>query len=199
MGRIYQLSIESVKLQAITNLGDIWWVAKKIGLVFFLLDGTLLGAYRDKDFCVGDEDDIDIGILDKDYDKTTEFVKELEKIGFKKYKEYVVNKLEGFGIARGANHIDVIRINKHPKRNECYNFAREYEGNKLIKIGVVYPSRHFDYFDTLRFYGMDFNIPNDVESFLTNQYGNWKVKIDRPDYDWYDSPNLDYEYDMLSS
>lgn len=192
------MSTSLIKLQAINNLGDIWWVAKKIDLEFCLLDGSLLGAYRDKDFCVGDEDDIDIGILDKDYDKTTEFVKELEKYGFQKYKEFIVkDKLEGFGIARGSNHIDVIRVNKHPKREECYNIAREWEGDDIKNLAVVYPSRHFDYYDTIRFYGMDFNIPNDTESFLTNQYGNWKVKVDRPDYDWYKSPNLDYEYDML--
>lgn len=192
------MNLSIVKLQAINNLGDIWYVAKKIGLEFFLLDGTLLGAYRDKDFCAGDEDDIDIGILDKNYHKTAEFVEKLGKYGFQKYKEFVVSgKLEGFGIARGSNHIDIIRINKHPKREECYNFGREFREGVITKIGVVYPSPHFDYFDKVRFYGMDFNIPNNVESFLTNQYGNWKVKVDRPNYNWYKNPNLDYEYDML--
>lgn len=192
------MSISVVKVQAINNLGDIWWSAKKIGLEFFLLDGTLLGAYRDKDFCEGDEDDIDIGILDENYDRTDELVRELEKFGFQKYKEYVIkDKLEGFGIRKGGNHIDVIRINKHPKRDECYNFGREFTKGGIIKIGVVYPSKHFDHFDKIRFYGMDFNIPNNVESFLTNQYGDWKVKVDRRDYNWYKSPNLDYNYDMI--
>jgi len=187
-----------VKLQAISNIGDIYFIANEIGLEFCLLDGTLLGAYRDKDFCEGDEDDIDIGILDENYDRTDELVKELEKYGFQKYKEHIVkDKLEGFGIQKGNNHIDVIRINKHPERDERYNFGREFRNGEIIRIGVVYPSKHFDYFDTIRFYGLDFNIPNDVESFLTNQYGDWKVKVGRDTYNWYKSPNLDYKYDMI--
>ena len=190
--------LSALKLQAINNIGDLWLTAKKIGLEFCLLDGTLLGAYRDKDFCKGDEDDIDIGVLDKDYDRTDELVRELENIGFKKYKEFIVkDKLEGFGIMKGGNHIDVIRINKHPKRDECYNFGREWKGKDIINMACVYPSSHLSHYDTLRFYGLDFNIPNDVESFLTNQYGDWNTKVGRSEYDWYKSPNLDYGYDML--
>ena len=192
------MNISVPKLQAINNIGDLWWVAKKIGLEFCLLDGTLLGAYRDKDFCIGDEDDIDIGILDKDYDKTYELVGELEKFGFQKFKDFIVkDKLEGFGIMRGGNHIDVIRVSKHPKRDECYNIAREWKGDDIVHLACVYPSSHLDYFDTIRFYGLDFNIPNNVESYLTNQYGDWATKVGRSNYDWYKSPNLDYEYDAL--
>jgi len=193
------MNTPAVKLQALSNLGEIWYVAKKIGLEFCLLDGTLLGAYRDKDFCVGDESDIDIGILDKDYDKTTEFIEELKYYGFQNHKVFIIeDKLEGFGITKGENHIDVIRINKHPNRDECYNFGRAQMGDSSIHIGCVYSSKHFDYFDTIRFYGMDFNIPNNVESFLTNQYGDWKTKVHRDEYDWFSCPNLDYDYDMIN-
>lgn len=104
---------------ALQNLEYLSNVAKERNINFCLMDGTLLGAYRDKDFCENDEDDIDIGILDEEYDAAIEpLIKGLEEYGFSRFKQFDHNgRIEGVGMLRGNSHLDIIRVNKHP---ECY-------------------------------------------------------------------------------
>jgi len=184
----------TLKEQATNNIKDLHGT----GIDFVLMDGTLLGAYRDKDFCEGDEDDIDIGILDKDYDIDSKLLTEkLEALGFERYKDLVYkDRVEGFGIRRGGNHIDVIRINKHPIREEFYNLGRTGDGTKIMAF--VYPS--YEGFGDIEFKGLKFKIPKDTEIFLEARYGNWKKKISRPNFDWCTQSNNDSikeDYDIL--
>jgi len=49
-----------------------------------------------------------------------------------------------------------------------------------VERGWVIPKQYFEQLETIEFYGMMFNIPSQVEDFLTCHYGNWRV----PKRDW---------------
>jgi len=192
--------MQNLKEQAELNLRDLYLVTKEHKINFCLMDGTLLGAYRDKDFCVNDYDDLDIGILDEDYDVSAEILVEgLSELGFEKKKELIHNgKLEGFGLERGGSHFDVIRVNRHPKRAECYNVGRTEGEHKIMAF--VYSSKHFDKFGKIKFKGLWFKTPYDPDGFLTERYGNWNHKIERPAFEWWTQSNnnsIREDYDQI--
>ena len=188
----------TARKRAIENLVDFARVAGEIGMKFVLMDGTLLGAVRDGDFCPGDEDDLDVGVMDADYHLTSELARRMEPIGFERYKPFAIRgKIEGFGLRRGGSHFDVMRINRHPTRPECYNFGRMRDGRNFA---FVYPSRHFDDLESIVFHGVTCPIPADSPGFLAVKYGDWKTPIDRPGYVWFEDSNKDcmrFDHDML--
>lgn len=50
-------------------------------------------------------------------------------------------------------------------------------------FSVVIPKHHFEKLGTIRFYGMRFNIPSDVEDYLKYHYGeDWKIP--KREWDW---------------
>ena len=187
----------TLKEQAVQNLKDFHWAAGQLGLDFCLMDGTLLGAYRDGDFCPGDEDDLDVGVLDKDYHKVDALVAMLAPFRFERWKNLVFRgRVEGFGLRRGESHFDVIRVNHHPQRPECYNLGRGPNG----LLAFVYPSKHHDAFEEIQLHGLTFKIPADPEGFLTARYGDWRTPINRPEFDWFSQSNRDSirgDYDIL--
>lgn len=191
----------TLKEQAIANLRDLHAAAERIGLRWCLLDGTLLGAVRDGDLCPGDEDDIDIGVMDADYDRTPELVAELLPLGFTQYKPLVFRgRVEGFGLGRGGSHFDVIRVNHHPRRAECYNLGRIVRKGIMRFMAFVYPDKHHKSFGEIELYGMRLNTPADPEGFLTARYGDWRTPIPRPEFVWYEQANRDSireDYDIL--
>lgn len=192
----------TVKEQAIMNLCDFHRIAENLRITFFLMDGTLLGAIRDGDFCPGDEDDLDVGILDADYDTATKaLTKELENIGFRRFKDLVLHgRVEGFGIERGPSHFDIIRVNHHSTRQECYNVGRRRVNGETQYLAFVYHSKHHDSFEEIEFYGMKFKVPADPHGFLTERYGDWHTEIRRPNFAWYEQSNrasIREDYDRL--
>jgi len=50
-------------------------------------------------------------------------------------------------------------------------------------IFVVVPKHFFEKLGCLEFYGMEFNVPSDVEDYLAYRYGDWKVPV--KDYVYY--------------
>ena len=44
-----------------------------------------------------------------------------------------------------------------------------------LPFGYAVPKHFFDKLDTIKFYGMTFNIPSSVDDYLTFKYGNWRV------------------------
>jgi len=173
-------------LEAKKNLEDFKTIADKYGMRFMLMEGNLLGAYRDGGFCEGDENDIDLGIMDEEFVKFSEVAQELDKIGFacNKYV-YVDGMWHGGSWSRNGNHIDIMRMLK--------------DGDVVYNIGEMgglrydYSADIFAGYGKINFLGLELETVADIEKFLTERYGNWRVKVGRDEYSYKDpkySPNV---------
>ena len=179
-----------LKEQAQNNLKDFKVAADKVGIKFMVMEGTLLGFHRDKDFVKGDEHDIDLGIMDEEIDKVPALIEELKTMGFDHFKDFtLIGEFEGGALKRGGNHIDLMRM--HRDNEEVYNFGRAVIDGKPELLSYEYPAHLFDGYGTISYNGDTFLTPNDIEGFLEITYGDWKTPD--PDYCYHDKksrPNI---------
>lgn len=178
----------TVKEQALANLRDFKKVCDELQIIFMLKEGTLLGAYRDSGFVSGDEHDIDVGIKDiyfKDgrYDKLTQ---KLLVLGFTNQKKcHVKGELHGGAFVRGSNHIDTMRM------IETEDQIINYGGNGSLVYG--YDKDVFRGYSQIKFYGDRYYAPVNIEKYLTQRYGDWKIPVGIAEYSYTDtkySPNV---------
>jgi phosphorylcholine metabolism protein LicD len=162
-----------LKQQATENLKDVKRVLDSLGITFWLDGGTLLGAYRDKDFCVGDEDDIDLCTWDNYLPLRGELINRLEELGFELLHEW---ELE-ICVDRGGSRVDLF----YNKRNSKEAYTHIYAGEQIHRY-VVIPIRFYERLEKLRFKGEVFYAPGPIEEFLTLKYGDWKTPIHRSKY-----------------
>jgi phosphorylcholine metabolism protein LicD len=167
------------------NLADFKRIADEEGMRFMLMEGNLLGAYRDGGFCEGDENDIDLGIMDDEFYKFSDVSEELGKIGFE-CKKYVYTDIWHGGCwERNGNHIDIMRMLKD--HDLVYNIG---EGGALR---YDYSADIFYKYGKINFLGLEIDTVGDIDKFLTERYGNWRVKVSRDEYSYKDpkySPNI---------
>ena len=172
--------MENLKEQATKNLLDFKKVLDDLGVVFWLEAGTLLGAYRDEDFCENDENDIDLGSYVRDMPLISLIIKEAKDIGFELYMFWPTQ----IAMKRGGCKIDLF-FNTYDALKKTY-WTILYKGNAIGEYLVVPESFYTDILrNELRFLGETFRVPNRVPEYLTLRYGDWKVKINRADYSCY--------------
>ncbi len=144
---------------------EVKMVCDKYKLPFFLIYGTALGAYRDKNFIFHDYD-IDLGIYKKD---TTILQKVLEElVQSYGYKVYKISELEeSVGIVK--NHIP-IEFGIFSKIGRYYT----YDNMKVNRIKAPF----IESLEPITFLGESFLVPNPIEEYLSFQYGkSWRVEI----------------------
>jgi len=162
---------------------------KELNKTYFLVYGTLLGAYRDKDF-ISHDVDIDIGAFCHEYDSDIEKV--LLKYGFKKKHEFLVDNGE---FAREETyiykdiHIDIFYFKLKKNKLIGYVFSNEpglswdatikkYDG-VLVREDII----NFNGIKQIYFLGKHYNILKNSEEHLILNYGrNFMI----PDPDWSD-------------
>ncbi len=190
-----------VKSQATRNLAEFAAAANRFDLDWALLDGTLLGAIRDGDFCEGDEDDIDIGIQDEDFDRLLMVTSLLEPAGFRVGDRFIhKGRIEGVKLHRGPSHFDLIRVNHHKNGEECYNLGRRPGPDGLQVLAFVYPEVHHSRTSEMVFKGIPVRVPYRAEDLLTCRYGDWKTPIPRDQFDWFNQSNrssIREDYDAI--
>lgn len=161
-----------LKDEAYKNLVDFYGIMKELGIVFWLDGGTLLGAYRDKDFPVGDEDDVDLGTWDN-YRHLKETIKaKCKEKGFDCVHEWDYQ----LAFKRNGNKIDFF----FHRKKEIDSVHCLYKEDKCIP--AVVPVYYFEELDLIDFCGLQFNRPRRIESYLKYKYGNWEVPIPAKEY-----------------
>jgi len=178
-----------LKKVADTNLREFKEWADHLKVPFFLMDGTLLGVYRDGEYCPGDYRDIDVGVLSENYHLVKKLVGELVNHGFK-FKNFPFNnRIESYTLFRDGCRVDIARINKRGK--ERYNIFRgkrlgivmAKQGKAREMLAYVYTAHCFEKFEQLEFKGMKLKIPSNVEDYLSVRYVDWRVPVRHKDYD----------------
>jgi len=163
----------TIKEAAIENLKDIKKILDKFGITWWLDGGTALGAYRDKDFCEGDEDDIDICTWDNYLGLKDIIIAEAKVMGFELHHDW---ELE-IAITRNGSKIDLF----FNRKNKMDAYTHIYDGDRICKY-VVIPVHFYEKLEPIKFYDMDFLVPSPIEDYLSLKYGDWNTKIHRKDY-----------------
>ena len=162
-------------------------ILDKLNIPFMLFCGTALGAYRDGAFCPGDEDDIDVAIDIKYYDKLQEMKKAMShfQIGHSWLaKDGLCPEISFIKLHEDSCHtkIDVFFLSKIDDQM-CWRFYRCHNPENHTTKGL-----NMDYMDNLQeieFYGETYNILDDIEGYLKDNYGeNWRTPIHRKDFVW---------------
>lgn len=146
------------------------------GVVFFLRQGTCLGAYRDNSLIPWD-DDLDLGSIIDMHGFTDEQVDPVVE-AFRANDCYV-------DVLRDGLYTDV-RIMKYKIRIDwqCY---RVVKGTIAHYPGVPFPISLFEQFEEAELLGTTFRVPSPPEQYLTYKYGP----------DWRTPKQVGYEKDVL--
>ena len=166
----------TLKEQVIKNLVDFHGIMEKLKINFFLMDGTLLGLYRDGGLIEGDYDDIDVGIFEEDEPRMRDIIPAMEEAGFFNNKSFrLKGMIEGLSFKRWVNHIDIFLV--HRKGNEAFNLARNCcKIGSLDYMAYIYPAECFEKLGEIFFEGMMFKIPCKTDRFLAARYNeNWRT------------------------
>lgn len=167
------------------NLEDFKRIADEEGMRFMLMEGNLLGAYRDGGFCEGDENDIDLGVMDDQFYKFGQVATRLEEEGFVNKKFVFFNNLWHGGCwERNGNHIDIMRM---------LNDGKVYNIGDMGGLRYDYSPEIFESYGKIIFLGLELETVGDIEKFLTERYGDWKTKVGKEEYSYRDvkySPNV---------
>jgi lipopolysaccharide cholinephosphotransferase len=134
----------------------------------FLNFGTLLGAVREKDFIVHD-DDVDFEIYERDKDAFLATFPDLEAHGLHFFEHIPAMRLYSF--TRGGEQIDFfLAREKKTLRGRRWDL----EGRATV------PARFLDNLDTIDFLGEPFLVPHDPLGLVRNLYGKtWNIPIEK--------------------
>lgn len=153
------------------NLLDLKEVLDKNKISFGLIYGTLLGAIRENDFIVHDED-TDIFVLKENENEVLNLLFLLRNSGFEvgRYRDNLLS------ILRNGEYIDIYFFQKVGiSTRECQ--------------GYVIKSSYLENLIEYMFLGEAFNIPKNAEELLIKLYGkDWRIpKENTPasNYGWY--------------
>lgn len=172
-------------IRAKENLEDAVSILNQCLLTNFLVDGTLLGAIREKDFIKHDTD-VDLGVMMKEWDLSvfSRVVKEMMQKGFILY--------HSFGIF--GKHFEVSWYRSGIKVDFFFYY---YEGNKIRFnaflnggrdlpkdiITYEYDAQNFNVLAEITFKGSVYKIPSFPEEVLKQKYGD-QWRIPQVKWDW---------------
>ena len=172
-------------------------IFEELNIEWFLVYGTLLGAYRDKNF-ISHDVDIDIGVFFEDY--SNEIEKKFIEKGFEKKHTIVVDDgkfaIEETFIYNGVN-VDIFYFKKQKNKLLGYDFINE-EGSSWEKTiakygGLLVRELVFPYegLEKYNFLGIECNIPKHPERHLSSHYGKNFMKKDT---NWRPSKAANFKY-----
>jgi len=176
------------KEQASQNLKDFKAILDKVGIVFYLDCGTLLGAIRDKDFCKDDQSDIDLAMSIEYWCKIDELIEVARRNGFALYhrwdREYYLKETGKKTSLQASFRKDGGKIDLFFKdKKGSFNWHTVFKGMEVVYQRV--PSEFVEELGTCMFYGVEYNIPKMIDEYLRCKYGDYNIKVYRSDFSCY--------------
>jgi len=164
-------------LQSINNLfKKIIPILEKNNIEYWIYGGTLLGAIRNKGIIPWD-DDIDIGILDKDVNKLLNLKSELNSLDLdisEIFFGYKIYEKSGKDIKNRTFKFPFIDVFITKKENNIIKLTSEYAlkiwENDYFTADELYPLKKYQ-FEDYEVYG-----PNNPYNYLNRIYPNWKTQ-----------------------
>jgi hypothetical protein len=158
--------------QLLKNMVAMRDILAKHDITCWLHNGTCLGAIREKGF-IPHDDDADLGIYAKDYEKFLGLIPEIEAAGFERVPEHdwkgrliqFRNKDEkGMG-----EQVDVFW-----EKPVKFLFWKRWDLGGRVTVAWKYLST----LDTINFLGEDFLIPHNAAGLMRNLYGKtWRTPL----------------------
>ena len=144
------------------GLQEIKGIFAIIKLPFFLVDGVLLGAVREKNFIKWDWDVELVVFSEIAIEFADNIIHYSKSSGFN--AEYVDDSFKNF------------KINLH-KYDTKYSIVGLYKKRKYrLRNAFKYPAKYFDKPISIKFLGEDYLAPNPIDDFLVFLYGeNWRT------------------------
>ena len=171
---------EQEKKQAFENLVNVKSILDKFNIEFVLDGGTLLGAYRDKDFCEDDHNDIDLTTLCT-HERAIDVLEEAGTKGLELYHYWQKDREDATAqIAVKKNEMKVDLMFKEINEKDMAWWTVFGGPNKITYKSV--PATFYLNTKEINFKGVKFLIPKDVEGYLKYRYGEWKTPVHRKDF-----------------
>lgn len=153
-----------------------------LSLPFFLLQGTALGAYRDKGF-TPTEKDIDFGVLYENFAPSCPtLIEELVRLRydvttiskpFTRCRTIVAAKTKDPQSPKPDCKVDIVSL--APWKSLRFN-TRPLDHRNLPPYSIVHNARLVENTQTLKMFGLDVEVPSPVEVYLEREYGeDWKT------------------------
>jgi hypothetical protein len=134
---------------------------------FFLIFGTLLGAYRDG-FFIKHDTDIDLGLLEESKEKVMFLIEEgyFALYGMKYTREW-----------HGKGHLKAMQY-----KNDYIDFWFFKKDGVMYRSGGSYNMKAYQIdkgFSTIKFYGQEFKTVHNIEEYLNRHYpiGDWRIPV----------------------
>lgn len=167
---------------AFKNLLAFKLICDKISLPILLDGGTCLGAYRDKDFCQDDENDVDLTSLDQYTSLIPELSAKCTEQGLLVYHYWNLGEKSTQQISFKRDNMKIDLMFKKIK-NE-WAWWTIFRGNNISTYKKV-PAHFYLETQLINFKGTEFLIPKSIKEYLTYRYGNWNNKVHRSQYSCY--------------
>ncbi len=158
--------------QLLKNMVTIRDILARHGIPCWLHNGTCLGAIRERNF-IAHDDDADLGIYAKDYEKLIGLIPELEAAGLVRVPEYdwggrlvqFVNKDE----AGTGEQVDIFW--EKPVQGLL---GTSWDLGGRVRV----PGKYLNTLDKIVFLGEEFLIPHDAPGLMRCLYGKtWRVPL----------------------
>ena len=143
------------------GLQEITEILSNMKIAYFLTDGVLLGAIREKDFIPWDWDVEIVVLTESIWDKVALFIEKAKFSGFK--ISYIDQEYGNF------------KINFLKYGNKYSLTGLALEGSSRLRKSYTYPKAFFESKSQVKFRGKVYPAPSDIEEYLTYQYGDWET------------------------
>ena len=157
------------------------------GVRFMLDGGTLLGAVRDGEFCQDDQDDIDLSILG-DSSGLPDAVRQACLLGFRVHHSWPhsARGTAQLSLRRDGVKVDLMlkeRVRLVDSEGD-WMYWTVYGRNDMV-VPKAIPMKLVEPWSTELFHGTHYNVPGDVDGYLSYRYGNWHKPVHRSAYNCY--------------